>query len=41
MSQSPSPDGIDTPDNHTALKRRIAALEKQNAELRGESDNKR
>ncbi|KAJ8579610.1 hypothetical protein M405DRAFT_870125 [Rhizopogon salebrosus TDB-379] len=42
MSQSPSPNDVDTSnDNHAALKRRIAALEEQNAELRGESGNKR
>jgi hypothetical protein len=43
MSQSPSPFDNDSPDaTHNSLKRRIAALEEQNAELQGESrSNKR
>lgn len=39
MSQSPDHDLQN--DNHSALKRRIAALEEQNADLRGERSNKR
>lgn len=43
MSQSPSPSDNNSPNaTHNALKRRIAALEEQNAELQGESHrNKR
>ncbi|KAG1907974.1 uncharacterized protein F5891DRAFT_974567 [Suillus fuscotomentosus] len=38
MSQSPSPSDNNSPNaTHNALKRRIAALEEQNAELQGES----
>jgi len=39
MSQLP--DDNPSNDNYLALKQRIAALEEQNAELRGESGSKR
>ncbi|KAG1845188.1 hypothetical protein F4604DRAFT_1937083 [Suillus subluteus] len=39
MSQSPDHDDPQN-ENHSALKRRIATLEEQNAELRGEHSNK-